>query len=261
MTKNLLIFALLLTAAAGSGYAQKSDTVKISAANVNTAVLKPGINRYLVYFKNGRDSSRINYQFWTREVAFVDYNSQQAISVKQEWEDNAGLVHKVYSVSDRKTFKPLYHEIWWKNRGAASFSFSDQKAIFMDKPLTEADTAKRSKLIYGGFKQALTQDYLLNWHTDLEVFPILPYKANTTFLVNFYDPGTASAPQEVAYTVTGSGQLEGYNNQKIDCWLLSHSSPGNKEVFWISKKTREVLKLEQEFNGKFRYKIKLGFGS
>jgi hypothetical protein len=261
MYNKFLTIALSLTVVAGSVYAQKTDTVKISASNVNTAVLRPGINRYLVYFKNGKDSSRINYQFWTREIAFVGYHNKKAISVKQEWEDNAGLIHKVYSVSDRKTFKPLFHEIWWKNRGSASFSFHDQKAMFIDKPLTEADTAKRSKLIYGGFKQALSQDYLLNWHTDLEVFPILPFKANTTFLINFYDPGTASAPQEVAYTVSGSAQLEGYNNQKIDCWLLSHSSPGNHEVFWISKKTREVLKLEQEFNGRYRYKIKLGFGS
>jgi hypothetical protein len=43
------------------------------------------------------------------------------------------------------------------------------------------------------------------------------------------------------------------------CWLLSHEGTNNKEVFWISKKTNEVLKLEQEFGGRYRYKIKLGF--
>jgi len=46
----------------------------------------------------------------------------------------------------------------------------------------------------------------------------------------------------------------------VDCWLLSHDSPGNKELFWISKKTREVLKMEQVINGTmYRYKIRLGF--
>jgi hypothetical protein len=35
---------------------------------------------------------------------------------------------------------------------------------------------------------------------------------------------------------------------------------GNKEIFWISKRTKEVLKLEQEINSTmYRYKIKLGF--
>lgn len=103
---------------------------------------------------------------------------------------------------------------------------------------------------------------LLNWHLDLETFPTLPYKTGLTFVIPFYDPGTASGFQKVAYTVTGSAELIGYNDQKIDCWLLVHESKGNKEVFWISKKTNEVLKLEQEVGGRmYRYKIKLGFSS
>jgi hypothetical protein len=59
--------------------------------------------------------------------------------------------------------------------------------------------------------------------------------------------------------VEGSGTLPGYNNQIIDCWLLTHGSGNNKETFWVSKQTKEVLKLEQEFNGRYRYKIKLGY--
>lgn len=74
----------------------------------------------------------------------------------------------------------------------------------------------------------------------------------------FYDPGSP-APRNVAYTVTGSAELEGNNNQKIECWLLIREASGNKEIFWISKKTKEVLKLEQEIGKeKWRYKIKLG---
>lgn len=93
-----------------------------------------------------------------------------------------------------------------------------------------------------------------------ETFPTLPYKTGLTFIIPFYDPGTASGYQRVAYAVTGSAELTGYDNQKIDCWLMVHEAPGNKEVYWISKKTNEVLKLEQEVNGKmYRYKIKLGF--
>lgn len=88
----------------------------------------------------------------------------------------------------------------------------------------------------------------------------MPYKTGVTFIIPFYDPGTASNFQKVAYTVTGSAALIGYDDKKIDCWLLVHESKGNKEVFWISKKTKEVLKLEQEIGGKaYRFKIKLGF--
>ena len=260
MNKKLLFLFFLLIGTSASTFSQNADTVIIKPSDVNTGVLKPGVHRYLVYFKNGKDSSRVNYQFWTREIALLDYQGKKAISVKQEWEDNKSVVHTVYSVSDKKSFKPLYHETWWKSRGSATFSFTDAKATFMDKPLTEADTARRAKAMYGAFKDALGQEYFLNWHLDLEVFPVLPYKDHTTFMINFYDPGS-SAPQRVAYTVNGSSTLEGYNDQKVDCWLLTHSTPGNKEIFWISKKTREVLKLEQEFNGRYRYKIKLGFSS
>lgn len=111
----------------------------------------------------------------------------------------------------------------------------------------------------GAFRQALEQ-YVLNWHLDLEVFSILPLKENTTLAVNFYDPGF-TAPAMQMYSVMGSGTLTGYEDQKVDCWLLIHESRGNKETFWISKKTREVLKLEQEFQGRYRYKIKLGYSS
>jgi hypothetical protein len=101
--------------------------------------------------------------------------------------------------------------------------------------------------------------YTLNWHLDLEVFPVLPYKEGVTFLIPFYDPGFP-APKNQAYTVEGSAELEGYNNQKIDCWLLTHEVRGQKATFWISKKTKEVLKLEEQIgNGRWRYKIKLGF--
>lgn len=93
------------------------------------------------------------------------------------------------------------------------------------------------------------------------MFSLLPYKDKVTFLIPYYDPGSI-ATQNVAYTVTGTAQLEGYDNRKIDCWLLVHEEKGNKEVFWISKKTNEVLKLEQEINGKmWRYKIKLSYSN
>lgn len=251
-----IVFALSATCS----FAQKGDTIQIDGSNINTAVLKPGTHRYLVYFKNGKDSARINYQFWSRTIEFTDYKGVRAIHVTQEWEDNKGVVHKVSSFCDRKTFAPLFHDTWWAKRGSGKFDFVDKKAYVNDVLLTDADTAKTKVRQYKAFKKSLDQ-YQLNWHLDLETFPILPYKEGVTFIINFYDPGFGE-PKKVAYSVVGSGVLTGYDNQKIDCWILSHESNDfgpNKELFWISKKTKEVLKLEQEFSGRYRYKIKLGF--
>ena len=257
--KNLFLPALLFFSF--GVHAQKTDTVKIDVSNVNTKVLLNGVHRYLVYFKNGKDSSRTRYQMWTRKIDRITYQNKPAISVTQEWENNDTVIHTVYTVCDEKTFAPLYHEAWTRGSGNSSFDFTAKKASYLNVALTDEDTARQRKGMWGAFKKALDEPYVLDWHLDLETFPILPYKENTTFLINFYDPGFP-APKYQAYTVSGSGVLTGYDNQKIDCWLLQHQgSATSTETFWISKKTKEVLRLEQEFGGKYRYKIKLPFSN
>jgi hypothetical protein len=105
------------------------------------------------------------------------------------------------------------------------------------------------------------ESYNLCWHSDLTIFPLFPYESGRTFKVNFYDPG-ASKAQVVEYVVTGSETLNGGSGEKIDCWVMEHkfqSSNGNgSQRFWISKKTREVLKEEDQYSGGFRYKMKIG---
>lgn len=261
----LAIFLLL----SASLNAQKSDTIQITSANINTNVLREGTQRYLVYFKMQKDSVRTQTQFWTRTIKRTEYNGTPVIEITQEWEDKDSIMHIVKSISDAKTMLPLYHKTWWKtqtSRTSTAKAVSTTTVDFLNKTveyngnlLSDADTAKQAMAIWAGYKSSAGK-YCLNWHLDLEVFPLLPYKSGVTFVIPFYDPGTASNFQKVAYTVTGSAELIGFNDQKIDCWLLVHESKGNKEVFWISKKTKEVLKLEQELNGRFyRYKIKLGF--
>lgn len=238
-------------------FAQKSDTIRIDGSKVNTSVLLPGIHQYLLYFKNGPDSSRINFQLWTREIELTDYEGKKAIRIKQKWEDNKAVIHTVNSVNDRKDFSPLYHESWWKGRGSYVFDFTKKLMKINDTPITEADTARTKKNMFSSYQKALNQ-YVLNWHLDLETFPILPYKDGVTFLINFYDPGFPD-PSWQAYTVSGSAKLNGYGSESVDCWLLTHESKNNKETFWVSKKTKEVLKLEQKFGNRYRYKVKLPF--
>jgi len=253
-----LLFLGLVVLASLAGRAQK-DTIVLNSKNINIRALMPGVNRYLVYFKNGKDSSRIKYQFWTRKVDFISYRGRKAISIQQEWEDNDTVFHTVSSICDGQTFAPLYQETWWKPAGAFSFDFIEQRAVVQNKPLSATDTSAARKKVLSAFIAATSQE-VFNWHLDLEVFALLPFKENTTYAINFYDPGLA-APQVQYYTIAGSGMLNGYDNRSIECWLLTHGAGSNSETFWISKKTKEVLKLEQAFNGKYRYKVKLPFAS
>lgn len=266
---KLFVFTCLLVLNTTGAFAQKKDTVYITSRDINTKNLQEGTHRYLVYFKMSKDSVRTQTQIWTRKISRTVINNTPVIEINQVWEDKDSIMHRVTSVSDAETMQPLYHKTWWKvlvSRSSTVKAVNETRVDFTNKTvihngniLSDADTAKQAKAIWSGFKSSLGK-YFLNWHSDLETFPLLPYKKGLTFIIPFYDPGTSSGYQEVAYTVTGSDALTGYNNQKIECWLLVHEEPGNKEVFWISKKTKEVLKLEQEINGRFyRYKIKLGF--
>lgn len=269
MKSILLTFLLLPNLAILQ--AQTGDTIRITAKDINPSVLREGTHRYLVYFKMKKDTVRSMAQFWTRTIKRTDYNGMPAMEITQEWEDKDSIMHIVKSYSDLKTLQPLYHHTWWKVQAGRNatmktitstiVNMTNKTVEYNGKLLGDADTAKQVKKIWDGFKSSWDKFYL-NWHLDLETFPTLPYKKGVTFVIPFYDPGTASDFQTVAYTVKGEAELEGYDGQKIKCWLLEHETPGNKEIFWISKKTKEVLKLEQTFGpGASRYKIKLGFSN
>lgn len=253
----IIVFTFLMSQVISFG--QKTDTIRITPELVNTKVLIPGTHRWLVYFKMGADSPRTMFNIWSRTIQNKQYNGKDAIEVSQEWEDKDGIMHTTRSVSDAKDFRTLFHASWWKQRGSTSFDFLNGDAFMNEKQITKADTAVRIRRTREAFEEALTQ-YTLNWHLDLEVFPLLPYKNNVTFLINFYDPGSI-APKWVAYSVTGSTKIPGLNGEQVDCWLLEHHETNNNETFFISKKTKEVLKLEQQFGQRYRYKIKLPFSN
>lgn len=256
--RRQLLFLILLPGVI-TAYSQRSDTLRITETNINTKFLKDGTHRYLVYFKYGKEAPRKDMQIWTRTIERQQKNDRHLILVSQEWEHKDSVLHTVKSVCDAASLRPITHEFWWRRRGSIFVDFENKSIAMNGVPLTEADTSKRSSNIRSAFKSA-SDKYVLNWHMDLEVFPTLPYEKGITFLIPFYDPGTTALFQNVAYTVFGSAFLTGYDNSTIDCWLLVHEEKNNKETFWISKKTKEVLKLEQEINGSiYRYKIKLGF--
>lgn len=253
----VIVVALLLSNIVSSG--QKTDTIRITSELVNTKVLIPGTHRWLVYFKMGADSPRSMFNIWSRTINKISHNGKDAIEVTQVWEDKDSILHTTRSVSDANDFRTLFHQSWWRQRGSFQLDFATGELLMNNKIITKEDTGFLNKRVRNAFDKALPQ-YTLNWHLDLEVFPLLPYKNNVTFLINYYDPGSQE-PKWVPYTVTGSAKIAGLDGQMADCWLLEHSQPNNKEVFWISKKTKEVLKLEQQFGTRYRYKIKLPFSN
>lgn len=234
----------------------QTDTILIQKQNLELKYLHTGSSTYLIYFKKTATGPALNITLVKINVEATMINGKKAFAVSQQWDSGDDLQHTAYTVHDANDFSTVKHESWWKRLGyKTKFDFIAKQVDFEGT----IDDAAKSK-ISNEFKESFG-DYNLCWHSDLIIFPLFPFKNGRVFKVNFYDPGFGK-PQIAEYTVTGSELLTGSSNEKIDCWVLEHKSASpsgtvSTQRFWISKKTREVLKEEDQFGAGYRYKFKI----
>jgi hypothetical protein len=252
-----LFFVFIVFVLTISGLGQTADTVLINKQKLEFKYLQPGNSTYLIYFKKTADGPAERMTLVKINVEPTVVSGRKAFAVTQAWESGDEVMHRSYTLHAADDFSTLRQETWWKPAGfTAKFDFISKQVTFEG---TIADAAKER--IVRDFNDSF-ESYNLCWHSDLVIFPLFPYKNGRTFKVNFYDPG-ASKAVIADYKVTGSETLSGSRGDKIDCWIMEHKSTSPtgdaySQRFWISKKTREVLKEEDQFNGGFRYKFKLG---
>lgn len=244
------LFAIIL-------FAQKNDTVIISAKNIEINRLKEKKSKYFVYFKKDENAPISDVQIWEIDVKKENYNGKNAFVINQVWFHKDTIVHYAKSISLAENFKPIYHESWWKKKGLQIYN-PEKKELTIDGKLIDETENETKKLAALKSFRASEEQFYLNWHIDLETFGMLPFNKNTTFLIPFYEFGY-DKPSNVAYSVIGEEFLETYDGAKIKCWLLKHEEENNVEIYWISEKSQEVLKMEQKFGKMYRYKIKLPF--
>ena len=247
----LILFSIIFCGIHFSVHAQ-TDTIRLKDQRLNTSVLKPGLNQYLVYFQNPKKSRSLNFSFWMRNVQLENRNGEKVFTITQHWygSDTAGYGYRtVYSINKAVDFSPIYHSETINNKTKA-YNWGADK-------ITGADSVAQNqqKVFVLDFK---TPNF--NWNLDIETFEMLPLAEGKTFAINFYDAGL-DPPAYVNYKVTGSELIETLNNEKTDCWKLTTEGDykGTKysETYWISKKSHEFLKEEDAFNGTYRYKIKM----
>ncbi|HYK76176.1 MAG TPA: hypothetical protein VEV16_04305 [Daejeonella sp.] len=251
-----IITVLILSLSIGHVFAQKADTITIKKSDLNLKNLKTGNSTYLVYNKKSRTGPAGNFVLVKINAALTTFNNQPAYAITQQWEADT-VVHTAHTLLDTKDASTLLHESWWKRLGyTAKYDFTTKKTEFTG---TVTDSIKSK--ITADFHDSFAS-YNLNWHSDLIIFTLLPYKENRTMAINFYDPGFGKS-KIAYYTVTGSDILKSSSGENIDCWVMEYANnvPNfGKTVqrFWISKKTREVLKEEDETPRGMRYKLKIG---
>ena len=252
--KNVLC-GLIFLLVAFAARAQKGDTIHVQPTDLNIKGLQTGNYTYLIVRQKAKDSPATSMILAKMSVERDTYHNKPAIIVRQQW-DRDSIVHKAYTVFDARDFSTLLHDTYWRGYGfSLIFDFETRK--FDSRPAEQAipDSVRRD------CEQEFAASfgaYNLNWHDDLVIYSMLPYKENRTFMINYYDPGFGK-PAEVGYSVTGSDILTDRSGAAIDCWVLEHGDENGTEKFWISKKTREVLK--EEDHGKswgYRFKYKLG---
>jgi len=251
MKKIFLI--LLFIISSNNVSSQIKDTISISANTLETKFLKKGRHSYIVYFKDSLQAPSRNIQIVKINVTDKIYNNNKSIAIEQSWERDT-IIHTANTILKQSDLSTLYHEYFWKGNGSnVAYDFVNKNVTFNSK-FPDSTKIKIREGFIGSF-----ENYNLNWHSDLVIFPLLPFKENRTFKINFYDPPSES--MEVYYTVIGSDYLTNSLGEKVDCWVLEFPVPkkygGGYQHFWISKKDRELLKEEDLFGKMYRYKLKL----
>jgi hypothetical protein len=246
MTKLFLTFIISLFSLATIA---QNDTVVVNTKNLKIKDLKLGKSTYLIYAKKGKDKPIQNQTLVEINASKKSHNEIDAIEIAQVWYEKDTVSHTAMSLLRANDLSTIQHNYWWKRNGQKyEFDF-EKKTMNLEGKFANAQKTKQNQ----DFNASVEAGYFLNWHCDLTFFPLFPFKENTVLKVRFFDPGFGT-PKDVVYEVLKSEVIEG-----IDCWVLNFTLPKNQgyQRFWIAKKAKEVIKEEDNFNGMFRYKLKM----
>ena len=210
--------------------------------------LKPSSNQYLVFIQRNGDPRQTYTYIWSRDVKFVNKKGKDLIEIKQKWyASDTARVRYVYSLMDAQDFSPIYHYTKM-NKSIEAYDFYADKIRGSD---SIANNTKKD------FNLALAHP-MLNWELDLETFPLLDLKAGKRFAINFYHPGGKGEPKVYEYKVIGEENISVIDGGTVACWKLRIDySEKTWAIFYISKKGREILRMDEDFGSGVRYKVKL----
>lgn len=250
--KKLFLYALLLMGTVET-FAQKIDTIVVDTKNLQIKNLSFGNFTYIIYSKKGIDQPIQNQTVVKVNVSKQTHEGKDAIAINQVWYEKDTVSHNASTLLNPSDLSTIKQNHWWKRTGQTmDMDFGKKNANIEGK----ATQVQKDKIIKD-FNATVEGGYFLNWHCDIQLFPLLPFKDNAVFKVKVHDPGFRPTSQEV-YTVIKSEILKGLGGENIDCWVMEYPVPKGMngfQRFWISKKTREFIKEEDKI-GEF-YRIKL----
>jgi hypothetical protein len=244
---NYTLIALVLLITFRFSQAQV-DTIDHLDSRMIKKHLKAGPNQYLVFIQRKGDPRQTFTSVWSRDVKFISRGGKDLIEITQKWYgSDTTRVRNVYSLISADDFLPVYHYARM-NRTVEAYDFYTDKIKGSD---SVANNTKRDFII------ALSEP-TLNWELDLEIFPLLDLKPGKSFAISFYHPGGRTEPKLYVYQVIGEENLSVIEGRDVPCWKLRIDYDAKSyAIFYVSKKGREVLRMDEDFGGGVRYKVKL----
>lgn len=228
----------------------QADTLFTLDVKMIKAQLKEGTSQYLIFFQNKKKAKQAGTFLTTQSVRFTTLHGIEAIAIEQKtYSSDTSAYFYEYSLVNRTTFNPIHYRLWTQRSGLQAYDFYRDKVVASD---TVANNSSKKDYV------CAIQKPLLNWNLDLVTFPLLNLKMGKRYYINFYQPGSPKEAQLYEYKIVGEESLKGNDGQTVDCWKLNITyTETNKATFYISKRTKEVIKLVEDFGSGIRYKVRL----
>ena len=228
------------------GIAQTLDTITTKNQKLDVRKIVPVKHSYAVFFTDSVGNRTSSADIWDREIRITkNAAGKDVYAFERKWWRKDSLF---FQTQGQCAFPSLELIEYSK---APSLMVKNENGTLNVKAVTRSKTDTAFTILFDG--KAFT------FPMDLEFFGLLPMQSvGQKFSVPFYEPGS---PKYSYYTCTVVGKelLRLQENATIECWMLQidYGRADSYATFWISTASGEVLKMQEFFSGRFRYKIKM----
>ena len=253
--KTSLTYSILCLLASINTFSQKPDTVSVDSNNLQIKNLNFGNFTYAIYANKGIGKPIQNQTVVKVNVSKHTHEGNDAVAINQVWYENDTVSHTAMTLLKASDLSTIKQNHWWKRTGQSLDMDFVKKTANIEGKISQLQKDK----IIKDFNTTIEGGYFLNWHCDIQLFPLLPFNENAVFKIKVHDPGFRSTSTEI-YTVIKSEVLKGLGGENIDCWVMEYPVPKGMtgyQRFWISKKTREFIKEEDKIGEFYRIKLRM----
>lgn len=243
-----LLLGLLLwyTPASAQTLGTMLDTITTKNQKLDVQKIVPVRHSYAVFFTDSTGKRTSSADIWDREIRRAkNAAGQEIVEFDWKWWRKDSLLLQTYGQCAFPSLELLEY------RKEPTLLVKNENGILNVKTQTRTKTDTAFAMPFDG--KAFT------FPMDLELFGLLPMKSvGQRFSVPFYEPGSGKYSYYTC-SVVGKEQLRLQENVGIECWMvqIDYAQFDSYATFWISIFTGEVLKMQEYFNKRYRYKIKL----